>query len=236
VQALLLAGKEYVGIMHIHKDIEEEKIRRICKRFVGKINQLPPVRSAVKRKVRQRRVYYFDILEIERRDILFRVGCEAGTYIRKLVHDIGKELGTGAHMVELRRTKVGPFDESTIVTLQDLQDAYWVYKNKNDETVLRKAMQPMENAVKHLPKIWVLDTTVDSVCHGAQLKVPGIAKFHSGIKEGDLVAIMTLKEELVALGKARISSEEIEKNEKGIAATLERVFMEPGIYPRIEKL
>lgn len=234
-QGLLTAGKEYVAIMHLHNDYEEYTIHEACASFVGKIKQLPPVKSAVKRVERYRRIYYIDIIEIDGRDVLFRVGTEAGTYIRKLIHDIGQKMGSGAHMAELRRTKAGPFNESTFVTLQELKDAYWLYRNKNDEKELRRCIQPMENAVAHLPKIWILDTTVDSLCHGAQLKVPGIAKLESGIEPDNQVAIMTLKNELVAIVIARMTSKDMAGKEKGIAAKSERVFMEPGVYPRIEK-
>ncbi|MFC1753713.1 RNA-guided pseudouridylation complex pseudouridine synthase subunit Cbf5 [Thermoproteota archaeon] len=235
VQSLLTAGKEYVGVMHLHKEADKAKIEKTCKSFVGEITQLPPIKSAVKRQKRQRKIYYFDILEIDERDVLFRTGTEAGTYIRKLCHDLGQKMGTGAHMSELRRTKVGPFNESTLVTLQNLKDALWLWKNKKDETTLRKAVQPMENAIEHLPKIWVMDTTVDTICHGAQLKVPGIAKLHEGIKKDQIVAVMTLKDELVATAKARMTSKEIMKKIKGTATRTERVFMEIGVYPKIEK-
>src|SRR3989338_2921844 len=57
--------KEYVGIMRLHKEVEEKKLREIIKEFIGKITQLPPVRSAVKRQERVREVKSFDILEIK---------------------------------------------------------------------------------------------------------------------------------------------------------------------------
>lgn len=234
-QSLLTAGKEYVAIMHLHGDFEEYPIHEACAAFVGKIKQLPPIKSAVKRQLRIRSVYYIDILEIDGREVLFRVGTEAGTYIRKLIHDIGQKMECGAHMAELRRTKVGPFEESTIVTMQNLQDAYWLYRNKKDDRELRKCIQPMENAVAHLPKMWILDTTVNSLCHGALLHVPGISKVESGIELENIVAIMTLKGELVATAIAKMTSREMMKNGRGIAAKSERVFMGPGVYPRVEK-
>ena len=124
--------------MYLHKKIEEEKIKEVFKKFTGKIRQKPPIKSSVKRVERTREIYYFDILEIEEQDVLFKVGCEAGTYIRKLIHDIGKKLECGAHMSELRRTKAGPFTEGTLSTLQDLQDAFYYYKNENKEKYLKK--------------------------------------------------------------------------------------------------
>jgi len=233
VQTLLKAGKEYVGLMHIHKEIPEHEIYQICNDFVGKIMQMPPIKSAVKRKLRERQIYYFDIMEIKGQDVLFKVGCQAGTYIRKLIHDIGQKLGCGAHMAELRRTKAGPFDEQTLVTLQDLTDAFYYYEQGN-EKYLRYCIQPIENAVKHLQKIYVLDSAVDSLCHGANLNVPGISKLESGITVQDIVAVMTLKEELICYGTAKLDSEEI-LGEKGLAVKTEKVFMLPGTYPMIEK-
>jgi H/ACA ribonucleoprotein complex subunit 4 len=121
------------------------------------------------------------------------------------------------------------------VTLHDLTDAYWYYKNEGNEKYLRHVVQPVENAVKHLPKVWVLDTSVNAVCHGADLAVPGISKLNSGIEEGDIVAIMTLKDELVALGDAKMTSKDIMQNEKGIAMKTRKVFMEPGTYPKVQR-
>ena len=230
VQALLTAGKEYVAIMHLHKNIEEEKLREtINKNFIGKIQQMPPLKSSVKRQLRTREVYYFDILEIDGKDVLFKVGTEAGTYIRKLIHDIGQNLKVGAHMAELRRTKAGPFDESTLFTLHELQDAYYFWREEKDDKFLRKVIQQVENGAEHLAKAWVFDTTVESICHGVDLKVPGISKLNDNISKDETVAIMTLKNELIALGIAKMNSNEM-LGEKGIAIQTKKVFMQPGVY------
>jgi len=231
VQMLLTSGKEYVGIMHLHKDVGQEKLKEAIKRnFTGKIKQIPPLKSSVKRVKREREIYYFDILEKQGQDVLFIVGCQAGTYIRKLIHDLGQKLKIGAHMLELRRTKAGPFNEETLFTLQDLTDAYYFYKKESNDKFLRKIIQPIENAIAHLPKIWVFDTTVDTLCHGADLNIPGISKLNDSIFENDAVAIMTLKDELIALGTAALNSEEIIKKEKGMAIKTEKVFMKAETY------
>lgn len=237
VHALLTAGKEYVCVMHLHKDVPEARLRAACNEFVGRIKQLPPKRSAVKRQERFRKIYYLDIIEIEEKDVLFRVGCQAGTYIRKLCHDIGVMLGIGAHMAELRRTKAGPFNEATnLITLQDLHDAIWYYRNEKNDAYLRKRVMNMEAAVNHLPKVWVMDTAVNTLCHGANLKVPGISKVESDIQVDELVAVMSLKNELVALGQAKMISKDMVKANKGIAVKTDRVFMERGTYPKIDKI
>lgn len=235
VQLLLTAGKEYVCLMHLHNDVEEEKLKKTLISFEGKIKQLPPIKSAVKRQWRYRKVYYIDILEIKGKDVLFKIGCQAGTYIRKICHDIGQKLGVGAHMAELRRTKSGPFKEDTLCSLQDLTDAFWYYQNENNEKYLRKLIQPIYSAVEHLPKVWVMDTTVDSLCHGANLAVPGISKVESDIQANEQVAVMTLKDELICYGTSKMISREMTKEPKGIAVITQKVFMDPGVYPKISK-
>ncbi|MBI4438347.1 RNA-guided pseudouridylation complex pseudouridine synthase subunit Cbf5 [Candidatus Woesearchaeota archaeon] len=233
VHVLLTAGKEYVCMMHVHKELSEDAIREACSAFLGKIKQLPPIKSAVKRQLRERNIYYLDVLEVDGKDVLFRVGCQAGTYIRKLVDDIGKKIG-GAHMSELRRTKAGPFGEDSLATLQDLADAFHYFREEGNDRYLRRIIQPVENGVKHVPKVWILDSAVDSITHGASLKVPGIAKLETGIEPGDIVAVMTLKGELVCYGTALVDSKGM-LGDRGIAVKTERVFMKRGVYPRIEK-
>jgi H/ACA ribonucleoprotein complex subunit 4 len=233
VEVLLTAGKEYVCLMQLHKDIEKERLEKVCSSFVGKIKQLPPVKSAVARRVRERTVYYFELLDIEKRYVLFRVGCQAGTYIRKLVSDIGTKIG-GAHMVELRRTKAGPFKEENAFTLHDVMDSYHYYKEEGNEKYIRNVILPIEAAVAHLPKVWIADGAIDSLCHGTSLKMPGISKFESGIKKGDIVAVMTLKNELVCYGTAAADSGKIERSSTGVAIKPDAVFMETGTYPKRE--
>jgi H/ACA ribonucleoprotein complex subunit 4 len=237
VQSLLTAGKEYVCLMHVHDPFDEAELRKIIEeKFIGKIKQLPPVKSAVKRQWRYRKIYYFEILEIKDQDVLFRTGTQAGTYIRKLCHDIGLALGSGAHMAQLRRTKAGPFGEqSQLCSLQDLTDAMHYFKENGDEVPLRKIIQPIENAVAHLPKVWVLDSTVDSLCQGATLKVVGISKVESEIQVGEPVAVFTLKNELILVGNSFLTSSQMVSDSSGIAVKSSQVFMSPGVYPKIPR-
>ncbi len=230
VQALLPAGKEYICVMHLHKDIEEDTLRKELQNWQGIIHQKPPIKSSVRRIVRERTIYYLDILEIKEKDVLFRIGCQAGTYIRKFCHDVGLKLG-GAHMAELRRTKAGPFAETTLCTLQDLTDALHYYQ-KGDDHKIRQIIQPIESAVAHLPKVVVFDSTINSLTHGRNLALPGIAQYDSDIKEGDMIAVLSLKGELVCLGTSLLSATQM-KQEKGVAVNVERVFMKTSTYPRI---
>lgn len=234
VQVLLTAGKEYIAVMHLHKEIDPNLIKETVKSFEGKIKQLPPIKSAIKRQWRFRKIYYIDILETDGQDVLLKIGCQAGTYIRKLIHDIGTKLGCGAHMAELRRTKAGGFDESTLITLQDLADAFYYYEKEKNEKYIRHCIQPIEYAVNHLPKIWVMDTTISSLCHGMNLKVPGIAKLESETQIDESVAVMSLKDELIAVGELKMLPKDIMNNEKGLAVKINKVFMEPNTYPRMD--
>lgn len=233
MQLLIEAPKEYVCLMRLHRSVDENRLRNIFDEFQGKIFQIPPLKSAVKRELRVRTVYYVKILEIDGNDVLFRIGCEAGTYIRKYCHDIGEALGVGAHMAELRRTMVGPFTEDNLRTLHDLKDAYHFWVEDGDESFIRDCVMPMEFAVSHIPHVLILDSAVDAICHGADLAVGGIAALDENIKKGDSVAIMTLKGELVAVGEALIPSLDILAADKGLVIETKRVFMRPGTYPRM---
>jgi len=231
LRTLLLAPKEYVGLMSLHGDVQDEKLNEVLEYFKGKIYQKPPLKSSVKRRLRIKTIYSLDLIERDGRYVLFRVACEAGTYIRKLCRDIGLILGTGAHMQELRRTKVGPLNESTIVALHDLKDAYEFYL-EGDESELRRCILPVEYAVGHLKKIWIKDGAVDALCHGADLNAPGVCKLDDEIQLDDAVAAFTLKNELVAIGRSLRSSDEIMKMSSGKVVDSERVIMAPGTYPK----
>ncbi len=232
VEYMLKAGKEYVGVMHVHQEVPQYELRKAAQEFVGKITQLPPKRSAVARRLRERSVYAFEFIEIRTRDILFRADVQAGTYIRKLCSDFGAHLGVGAHMAELRRTRASHYTEDQSVTLQTLSDAY-ALAQEGDETAFRRIVLPGEDIVKNLKAVVVLDSAVHSLTHGATLKVPGVAKVMPGISDGDPVRILTLKDELVGIGTARMSSKDMMKV-KGVAVKMDKVILSPDVYPRME--
>ena len=231
VSALRLSGKEYICLMHLHGDVPEKKIRKACKEFTGPIYQTPPIISAVKRQLRIRNIYYLEILEIDGREVLIKVGCEAGTYLRKLCHDIGMVLGCGASMKQLRRTGTGPFKEDTLVTLHDLKDAYVFWKEEGDESYLRQIVRPMEEGLSHLPRIVIRDSAVDAICRGAYLAVPGIISFSKVLKKDDKVIILTQKGEAVALCRSIFDSKDLLSMDTGIVCITERVIMDAAIYP-----
>jgi H/ACA ribonucleoprotein complex subunit 4 len=222
--------KEYVGIMHLHKDIDLEILNDfIQKNFVGEIVQTPPRRSAVAKVPRKRKVYEAVLIEKDGKDVLFRIVCESGFYVRKWVHDIGQKLKIGAHLKELRRISIGKyenfyfriFSEENSFNLVQIADAII----NNDEKEIRKIFVPAEYCLEHVKKIFVKDSAIPNLLKGAPLYVKGIVRIQEGIKKDEIVAIFSLKNELIAFGYAKMNSEEMIKNNKGIAVKIDRVFM-----------
>lgn len=161
-------NKTYVGIMRVHREIDKKELEKEISNFIGKIMQLPPVKSRVKREIREREIFSFKILEIEGKDVLFETEVQAGTYIRKLISDLGEKIG-GAHMLELRRTKAGIFSEENIVNLYDFEKAVESWKN-GDEKLLRKILIPADEAIKKvLPIVHVEEKLIKQLLTGKPL-------------------------------------------------------------------
>jgi H/ACA ribonucleoprotein complex subunit 4 len=173
------------------------------------------------------------VLDHEARDYLFRVRCEAGTYIRTLCVDVGEALAVGGHLQDLRRTRTARLAENVAVPLNALRDAFLLWKEEGEETEIRGILRPMEELMEHLRPVTVKDTAVEALCHGAPLMVPGILEADPAIAPGELVALLTRKGEAVALGRARSASPEWPVAKTGVAVDLERVLMDPGSYPRL---
>jgi tRNA pseudouridine55 synthase/H/ACA ribonucleoprotein complex subunit 4 len=223
-------------VVQLHDNVDRKKLEEVVEYFKGQIYQKPPLRSSVKRAIRVKTIYDIEILDQQGKYLLLRVLCDPGTYMRKLAHDMGLLLGVGAHMRELRRTRTGPFKEDeTMVTLQEVSEALYMWRNMGNERYLRKIILPVEVSTAHLPKIIVLDTAVDALAHGANLAAPGIAMLTKNVEAGKTVAIYTLKGELVALGKALKNSEEIVKMDRGVVVETNRVIMPRNVYPKCWK-
>lgn len=221
---LLTRRKEYVGLISLHELRDESKIRHVFRNFIGKVKQLPPLKSAVARREREREIYDLEILEIDERNILFRIETEAGFYVRRFAVDIGKKLGTKAHLQELRRIRSGRFTEDKAKTLHDLVDAL------DDEDNLREIILPMEIVVEDIGKVIISDNAVDNICNGAPLAIGGIVRYEDDVGKDRLVAIFTLKGELVAIGKSLVNFNDIENINKGLAVKTDRVLMKKGTY------
>jgi tRNA pseudouridine55 synthase len=175
----------------------------------GKIEQIPPMVSAVKVKgerlyklaregkevERPRRtveIYGLDPLDYEPPDITFEVSCSGGTYIRTLCHDIGKALGCGACLKDLIRTK------SSIFTLKESHSLEELKRMPN----LERFLVSMNKALVHLPRVRVNEKTKESLLHGGPIGTSGIQELSSPVKKGELVRVHNTKESLLAIAKA----------------------------------
>lgn len=122
-----------------YSHISINDIEKVRGKFLGNISQTPPMYSAIKhkgrslykyarkgieveRKAREVEIYSFNIVDVMLPEIKFEIECSKGTYIRVLADDFGNELGCGAYLSELRRTKIGKFSVNNAVTLEEFKN------------------------------------------------------------------------------------------------------------------
>jgi H/ACA ribonucleoprotein complex subunit 4 len=227
---LLQSEKEYICLMRLHGDIDPKELVRVQQEFMGRIYQRPPRRSAVKRNLRIRTIQAIEILDTEEENVLMRVRCDAGTYIRSLCHHMGYALGVGAHLQELRRTQSGMFSEKHAHTLQEIRIAQEAAQ-QGDVRSLQALILPPGSAVQDLPHVVIRDQAVDAVCHGAVLARVGIGDY-TEFRKNEGVAILTRKDELVGLGTALVDSSIIPSLSSGFVVAPHVIIMERGTYPR----
>jgi len=206
--------KEYVGIMRIHEDIPLEKIKKaIEEKFLGNIRQTPPKKSRVKRVERQREIKRFDIIEKNGQDILFLAEVQGGTYIRKLVSDLGDYLKIGAHMLELRRIRAGIFHEEKSVNLYELEKVIEEYK-KGNEKPLREIIIPGEIVSEVYPVVAINDSDLKHVLTGKPIHEKDLVKKEK-FEDGQIISVFWGKR---FIGMYKVS------NNKDIFAMPEFVF------------
>jgi tRNA pseudouridine55 synthase len=188
-------------------DITEEQFDEILQRFVGQIEQVPPPYSAVKVKGRKAyemarkgeevdleprtiEVYSLEVLEWAPPEAVIDVYCSSGTYVRSLAHDLGRDLGTGAHLIGLRRTKSGRFTLRDAVPLRRLQEAF-------DAGNWYRFLIPAAEALSDWPMVELNADQVELIRHGHRIPVEADEKgWARGVSEqGDLVALMEVDEE-----------------------------------------
>ncbi len=139
--------KTYIGIIRTDKEISIEELQeKINEKFLGKIMQLPPRKSNVKRQLREREIKSFEILEKQDKNFLFSTDVQGGTYIRKLCSDLGELIG-GAHMLELRRIRASIFKEDQSVNLYEFEKAVKEFDNGKPE-LLKKMIIPAQDSIK----------------------------------------------------------------------------------------
>ena len=165
--------KRYVAVLELHSSAPAD-FEATLSEFEGPLYQKPPRKSAVARRLRVREIHRLDVLEREDRRVLLNIECESGTYIRKLCHDIGLALGTGAHMGDLRRTETGGFDDRTLSTMEDLADGLAFYRENDDAGLLRDVVSPAERALEGLPGLTVAPSAAAEIAEGAPVYAPGV--------------------------------------------------------------
>ncbi len=218
--------KEYIAVLELHGPPPAD-LDAVLSEFEGPIYQKPPRKSAVRRQLRTRKIHALDLLEQNGRQALLRVRCASGTYIRKLCHDIGLALGTGAHMGDLRRSATGHFDDSALVTMEDLADALAFWTEDDDMTPLRKVVDPAERALVTLPQVQIAPSAARQVAEGAPVYAPGVLGTdpapESGVspEQGSLVACYTPNGSAICLGTLVGDPEA----ESGTVVKLERVLV-----------
>jgi tRNA pseudouridine55 synthase len=205
--------------------ITDERARSIFQQFLGEIEQVPPMYSAVKcngkrlydlaregkvveRQPRIVTIYDLTLSSIRRgeeTEIAFTCRCSKGTYIRTLCVDIGKALGFPAHMAHLVRTGSGPFTLADTCTLEELEQA------REHGEDLSSYLVPIERALSFLPRFELPVTRKKAVLNGLETALPDTA-----IDEGSLVCLFS---EGQLLGIHRVH-----KGPKGIYAKAEKVF------------
>ncbi len=214
---LSIAGKVYGTTMKLHGEVSRDRLEEAFKKFTGKIIQTPPRISAVARRPREREIYWAEILDVRDRVVVFEMGCQHGTYVRKWVHDLGQDLGIGAHMFALVRLQAGPLKLAGAVSLKELKENFEKYKETRRDKYIQEVVLPPEECVGHLPAVYVDDGTLDYLKHGSPVFAPGIVAVTSELKKLDVVGIFDTKSNLLAIGIAEMDAEEILEAKKGLA-------------------
>ena len=177
-------------------DIDRSDVEREAKAFVGDIEQMPPMVSAVKvggerlyekarrgeeveRPARPVTIYELHVTgftEGDTPEAVLDVACSAGTFVRTLIHDLGEALGCGAHMSGLRRTEAGGFGESDLVPLDE---------------VTEDSLRPLIDAVRVLHRIDLDEQQAVAVSHGRPLEDVATAGNDpvALVRAGELVAV-----------------------------------------------
>lgn len=189
-------------------NVDQNSIEDTLKSFEGTSLQHPPMFSALKHKGRSLYKYARQGIEVERslREITihsiglmnidlpyvtFKVRCSKGTYIRTLCHDVGQKLGVGAHMLELERTAIGPFNLGNGLTLEEL-------KSVSEGEPADKGFYTMYEALSWMPEFKIKGSMLKDIIHGHPIQLGNLSpgediKSAPGIRivspEGDLLAI-----------------------------------------------
>ncbi len=164
-------------------DFNQQNLEQILAQFVGNIEQVPPMYSALKvdgqrlyklayqgvevaRQSRPVSIYQIDLLHFDHASLEIQVRCSKGTYIRTLIEDIGNVLGCGAHVSTLRRLSTGPFTEEQMVTMGTV--GKWM---ELGDDALDGLLMPVDSALDHLPQTELSEDDTYHLCLGQAVLV-----------------------------------------------------------------
>ncbi len=229
---ILTHDKSYLAVLKLGKDVELSDLEEKMSLLTGKVYNVPPEISAVKVQVRTRRISRFEILDIEGTSVLTHIECEAGTYVRTMARDLGLLLDTPVELKELRRPSSGEFGLSNSVTMQQLADAYWLWKEKGESEAINRILHPLEDMLSEVPRIVIKDGAAAALSHGAPLLRPGVVSIPEDLGVGSEVLLVTIKGEAVALANLVQPSKVIPEMTQGEVAKPNCVLMKEDTYPR----
>ena len=229
---ILTHKKTYICVFRFATVPDEAQLKKIMKQLTGRVYNVPPEVSAVKVQVRTRKIFTFENIEMKGNDMIARVYCEAGTYIRTMARDLGLLLDMKVQLKELRRENTGVFKLEDCITMQDLADAVWLWKECNQPEALLRVIHPIEKLLLDLPSATVKDSAAAALAHGAPLLRPGLVNISAGVKAGKEVVIQTLKGEAVGIVTLTLSTDELAGINEGEVARPSMVLLDEGLYPR----
>ena len=231
-EVVLSADKTYIAVLKIDPTITYKQVKEVLERFAGEIYNVPPLESAVKIRVRTRTIKEIKLLESDQEKGLhtITVSCQAGTYIRTLARDIGLILGSPCILSELHRHSTGSFEQSSLCTMQQLADAAMLAE-EGEEGALCRLIAPVERILVSMPGVWVRNSAIASICHGAPLAVPGAVSLDSGMSSGDRAVIWSSKGEAIAVGEMIVDSSDVPDMTEGELIKPKIVLMGKDEYP-----
>ena len=231
---LLKKPKRYVAVIRFRRPFESEELHELVSQMQGEIYNVPPKESAVKVQVRTRELTKSELTQTEEGDRvhLLSIDCEAGTYIRTLIRDLGLLSNNECELLELHRSSSGSLRDQMACTMQQLADAVFLWKEHDDPKGILRLLSPVEEILDDIPKIIIKDGAVAALSHGAPLARPGIVSIPKGLPTGTTVLLSSLKGEAVAIAEISVDSDEMPGMKNGQVATPRTVIMQPGTYPQ----
>ena len=230
-KGILKTDKTYIAVLKFAQETNTESLNDVIDKLTGRIYNVPPEISAVKVQVRTRKIYSFELIEATSTQAIVKIACEAGTYIRTIARDMGLLLGYNVELKELRRENSGRFNLIDCVTLQEIADAVWLWKECDNSTALEKIIHPTEKLLLDKPYITVKDSAASALCHGAPLLRPGLIEVSDKLSSGLEVAAFTSKNEVVGIVKMSKGFTEISNETSGEIGKPVMILMEQERYP-----